>query len=82
MQITLDIPDQVAAKAAALGISVESYVRELVLRESEPGLKLHASPRTPEEIRAWLQEMAQFSDQIPELPDEALSRESIYQDHD
>jgi hypothetical protein len=81
MQITVDIPDQVAAKAAALGVSVEEYVRDLVIRESPP-VVAYAPPRTPEEIRAWLAEMAQFSDQIPELPDEALTRESIYRDHD
>jgi hypothetical protein len=38
-------------------------------------------PRTPEEIRAWLDSLAQFSDKIPLLPD-TLSREWIYQDHD
>jgi hypothetical protein len=27
-------------------------------------------------------QMTQFSDEIPDLPDEALSRESIYRDHD
>ena len=81
MQITLEIPDHVAAKAAVLGVSVEDYVREVLTRET-----LAASPRarvfTPEESRAWLDRMAQFSDQIPDLPDEAFTRESFYQDHD
>jgi hypothetical protein len=41
----------------------------------------HASrPRAPEEIRAWLDSLAQFSDKIPELP-EKISRDWIYQDH-
>jgi len=26
--------------------------------------------------------MAEFSDKIPQLPDEAFTRESFYQDHD
>jgi hypothetical protein len=37
--------------------------------------------RTPEEIRAWLDSLAQFSDKIAPLP-ETISREWIYQDHD
>jgi hypothetical protein len=82
MQITVDIPNQVAEKAAALGVSVEEYVNDLLTRESAPAVKAYAPPRTAEEIRAWLDEMAQFSDQIPQLPDEAFTRESFYQDHD
>ena len=82
MQITVDVPEQVAAKAAALGVSVEDYVRGLVLRDSPPVVKAYAPPRTREEIRAWLDKMAQFSDLIPQLPDEAFTRESFYQDHD
>jgi len=38
-------------------------------------------PRTPEEIRGWLDSLAQFSDKIPPLP-ETISREWLYQDHD
>jgi hypothetical protein len=37
--------------------------------------------RTPEQIRAWLDALAQFSDRIPPLP-ETISREWIYQDHE
>ena len=80
MQITVDIPDQIAAKAAALGISVQDYVNDLLARDSAPSVK--RGPWTAEESRAWLDRLAQFSDQIPDLPDEALTREGIYQDHD
>jgi hypothetical protein len=80
MQITVDIPDQVAEKAAALGVSVEEYVNDLLTRESAPPAASRAWTR--EESRAWLDRLAQFSDQIPQLPDEAFTRESFYQDHD
>jgi hypothetical protein len=38
--------------------------------------------RTPEETRAWLDELAALSDKIPPRPGESFSREMIYQDHD
>lgn len=81
MQVTIDIPDQVAAEAATLGVSVEQYVRSLLMREPAA---LPAAPklRSSQEVGAWLERLAQFSDSIPELPDEALTRESFYQDHD
>lgn len=34
------------------------------------------------ELDAALAEIAQFSRKIPSLPDEAFSRQSLYQDHD
>jgi hypothetical protein len=37
--------------------------------------------RTPEEIRAWLDELAALSDRIPPRPGETFSREMIYRDH-
>lgn len=37
--------------------------------------------RKPEEIRDWLDSLAQFSQKIPPLP-ETISREWIYQEHD
>ena len=39
-------------------------------------------PRTREEIRSWLDELASLSDKIPAMPGETFSRETIYQDHD
>lgn len=43
--------------------------------------QMRVPPRTPEQIRAWLDSLAQFSDKIPPLP-EFVSREWIYQDRD
>jgi hypothetical protein len=34
------------------------------------------------DMATFLREMASFSDKIPQLPDEAFTRESFYQDHD
>lgn len=78
--VTVNIPDELAPAAKARGLSLESYVQEILTqqlaRSADP-----QRPRTPEEVRAWLDSLAQFSDKIPPLPD-TISREWIYQDHD
>jgi hypothetical protein len=79
MEITVNIPDELAARAEARGLRPEAYVEEILAQQvaASPATQL----RTPEEIRAWLDSLAQFSDKIPPLP-ETISREWIYQDHD
>lgn len=57
---------------------VEEALAERLGREQESE---SAKPRTPEEIRAWLDELAAFSDKIPSRPGETFPREMIYQDH-
>lgn len=39
-------------------------------------------PRSLEEIRTWLDELASLSDKIPPRAGESFLREMIYQDHD
>jgi hypothetical protein len=78
MEITVNIPDELAAQAQSRGLKPEAYVEEILARQ----VAAHSGQsRTPEEIRAWLDSLAQFSDKIPPLPD-TISREWIYQDHD
>jgi hypothetical protein len=80
MEIRVNVPDELAARAETRGVPVERYVEEL-LSQHLPAPTEYNPPRTPEEIRAWLDALAQFSDKIPPLPD-TISREWIYQDHD
>jgi hypothetical protein len=80
MVVTVNIPDELAAAAKARGLSLEAYVQE-ILAQQLGRLAERRQPRTPEEIRAWLDSLAQFSDKIPPLP-ETISREWLYQDHD
>ena len=40
-----------------------------------------AQVRTPQVIRAWLDDLAALSDRIPPRPGESFSREMIYQGH-
>ena len=80
IEVTVKIPDEIAAQAEARGMRVEAYVQEILARQVRPALEAR-TPRSSQEIRAWLDSLAQFSDKIPPLPD-TISREWIYQDHD
>jgi hypothetical protein len=81
MEIRVKVPDELAAQAQTRGVRVEVYVEEILAQQvaERPAGATH--PRTPEEIRAWLDALAQFSDKVPPLP-ETISREWIYQEHD
>jgi hypothetical protein len=79
MVVTVNIPDELAAAAEARGLSVEAYVLEILAQQLATPVKVR-HPRAPEEIRAWLDSLAQFSEKIPPLP-ETISREWLYQDH-
>jgi post-segregation antitoxin (ccd killing protein) len=81
MVIRVNVPEELAAQARVRGVPIEAYVEELLTRQVEASLAAAPKPRTPEQIRAWLDELAQFSDEIPPLP-ETISREWLYQDHD
>lgn len=81
MVVTVNIPDEIAAQAKARGLSPESYVQEILAQQLTIQATETKRPRTQEEIRAWLDSLAQFSDKIPPLP-ETISRDWIYQDHD
>jgi hypothetical protein len=81
MVIRVNVPEELAARARMRGISIETYVEELLTRQVAAGAAAAPKPRTPEQIGAWLDELAQFSDEIPPLP-EIISREWLYQDHD
>lgn len=79
MEVKVKVPDEVAAQAQARGVKVEAYVEEILARQASG--QTPPPMRSPEQIRAWLDSLAQFSDKIPPLP-ESISREWIYQDHE
>ena len=81
MQITLDVPDEMAEAAKQRGLSVEAYAEQILREGIDHSIAGQQNARTAEEIRAWLDELAQFSDKIPPLP-RHISREWFYQDHD
>jgi hypothetical protein len=63
------------------GLTAESYVESLVA-SSTSAPQVSASPMSEEKLEEFFKEMARYSDRIPILPDEAITRESIYSDHD
>jgi hypothetical protein len=75
MEIKVKVPDEVAAQAQARGVKVEAYIEEILARQA--GGETTPPLRSPEQVRAWLDSLAQFSDRIPPLP-ENISREWIY----
>jgi hypothetical protein len=81
MKVTVKIPDEIAARAKARGVQLEEYIEEILAQQLEAQPAGNSRPKTPAEIRAWLDSLAQFSDKIPPLP-ETISREWIYQEHD
>ena len=82
MQVTVNIPDELAARAEARGVPVESYVRGILEEEamvaSDAAPKAPSRKRTREELEAFFEEFAQFSDQIPHLSGTTFDREMIY----
>ena len=82
MQITIEIPDELAAKAQARGLTPERYVESLVVDAARTAPLPLPTPKPSIDMETFLREMAAHSDKIPQLPDEAFTRESFYQDHD
>ena len=78
--IRVNVPDELAAQAQMRGLPLEEFVEQLLAEQVARSAQA-VQPRTPEQIRAWLDSLAQFSNKIPPLP-KVVSRAWIYQDHD
>jgi len=85
MQITVTIPDEFAAQVVARGLTPEGYVERLIAERAGAAAQADSSADTKTrlaDLEVFFAEMAAHSDKVPILPDEALTRESFYQDHD
>ena len=82
MTIVVDIKPEVQAElsrqAAVQGVEIGVYAAILL----EEATHIEPRQRGRKGIRSTLQELTQFSPKIPLLPDEAVSREGLYRDHD
>jgi hypothetical protein len=81
MQVTITVPDALAAEAEARGVALDRYIEEK-LSGGVPAIPGPARKLNREELRASLDALARYSAEVPSLPDEAFSRESFYEDHD
>jgi hypothetical protein len=87
-----EVEAQLIAEAQAQGVEPSVYAGGLIERAylhmdrlPTDDLRTDTAPRLsrkPGDVRAWLDSLTQFSDRIPQLPDEAFTRESFYQDRD
>lgn len=82
MQVTVDIPDEFAAQVKARGLTPESYVRSLIDDAARTAATVSGPAGPKMDMESFLRGMAAHSENIPQLPDEAFTRESFYQDHD
>ena len=84
MSITVNMkPDaeaELSRQAAAHGVQPEEYAAGLLEEAVHTGAA--AKTLSTNQLDRTIQELAQFSHKIPLLPDEAFTRESLYQDHD
>ena len=83
MTVTLDLPPNLAqaylAEAQARGLQLADIVREVLMASQLSGQAAELSPdEWMREYRAWAH--SHDADNFPILSDEAISRESIYED--
>ena len=85
MTITINIKPETEAELARQaeihGMDVPAYAATILERATKP-VEPPSTDRSIEEFEKSLDRIAQFSDKIPALPDEAFTREGIYRDHD
>jgi hypothetical protein len=79
IELKPEVAANVVAQAEARGLSVEEYVQQVI--EDRAGVQ-PTRKATAEEIEAMLDELAEMGKDLPPLSDYALTRESIYEDHD
>ena len=83
MSIIINIKPEAEAEltrqAKVHGVRPEAYAATLLEEAVHNGA---AKKLTSDQLERTLQELAQFSHKIPLLPDEAFTREGLYQDHD
>lgn len=79
-QLDPEMERTLAEQAQAQGVSIADYVQGILERHAA----VHNRPHnlSDQEFEAALNAMAVYSDKVPVLPLEALTRDEIYRDHD
>lgn len=74
MQIRIDIPESVVAKAAARGLSPERYAEQRII-EADIEDDVETKRRN---FQKFLRQIGKSDRPLPVLPDNALTREAMY----
>ena len=82
VQLSQDIENRLQAQARAQGIEAESYAKSLIETAVRSAPIRPRRSGAARDMNAFFKAMAANSDKLPQLPDEAFTRESFYQDHD
>ncbi|GAC1399232.1 MAG: hypothetical protein NVSMB56_14190 [Pyrinomonadaceae bacterium] len=80
IEVQPDTAACIAADAEARGISVDEFLRELLMKKDAPETSKRSA--TIEEFRAALDSLAEGSENLPVLPPEANSRAFYYEERD
>src|SRR5260370_30668137 len=80
INIKPEVQEELSRQAAAHGVDVNSYAASLL--EEAAHVPAGAKKLSQAQLEKTLEEIAQFSQKIPGLPDEAFTRESLYRDHE
>jgi hypothetical protein len=83
MTVTLNLPPNVEqaflAEAQAQGMSLDDFVRDVLLGRPPSAAVVELSPEEwVREFKSWTR--SHPGDDLPQLPDEAMSREFIYRE--
>lgn len=83
LDIGPEVERRVVEAARARGLEPAVYAGQIVA-EAVEYMDAYTSPKNPthEEFKTSLDRLARYADKIPDLPDDAYSRESICQGHD
>lgn len=77
LELTPDVEASLAAKALARGVALDVYLQGVIEELAHAEAPRSAVP----DIATTLDALAEMGRGLPILPPSALSRESIYQDH-
>ncbi len=83
LELKPEVEERIVAEAKARGLSVETYILNVLEKEAKNGEASFALTSNPEEWKkAFLEWVNTERSAHPPLSDEAISRESIYRERE
>jgi hypothetical protein len=82
LELKPEVEEWVVAQAKARGVSGEEFLASIIEDETRDATAASLPPVDAEGIKAMLHDLAEMGKNLPVLPDSALTRDAIYQDHD